>query len=72
MNILRKLGYDGIQNEVCDSVASFMKGQVPDMKWNDEEQAIDYVVSVDENNRKINVLRLFFKDFSWELVGLFE
>lgn len=49
-----------------------MKGQVPDMKWNNEEQAVDYVVSVDDKNRKINVLRLFFNDFSWELVGLFE
>ena len=45
MNILRKLGYDGIQNEVTESVADFLKGKVPE-NWNEEEQTVDYLVSI--------------------------
>lgn len=69
MNILRKLGYEGIQNEVSDSVKAFMKGTVPELEWNKEEQTMDYLVSVDETKRMMTIIRLCFKDFSWELVS---
>ena len=68
MNILRTLGYDGIYTEVCSSVTDFMQGKPAEMQWNEEEQAIDYFVSLKEEERKITILRLYFKDFSWELV----
>ena len=70
VNILRTLGYDGIHNEVCSSVTDFMQGKPAEMQWNVEEQAIDYFVSLKEEERKITILRLYFKDFSWELVLL--
>lgn len=56
---------------MCDSVSAFMKGNIPHMTWNNEEEAVDYLVSINEKEHKITIIRLFFKDFSWELVILF-
>lgn len=46
-----------------------MKGIVPDLQWNNEEKAVDYFVSIKEKEKKITILRLYFNDFSWELVS---
>ena len=56
---------------MCDSVSAFMKGNIPHMTWNNEEKAVDYLVSINEKDHKITIIRLFFKDYSWELVILF-
>ena len=69
MNILRKLGYDGIQNEVTATVADFLKGKVPERNWDDDDLTMDYLVSINNKERKIMIMRLCFKDFSWELVS---
>lgn len=41
--------------------------------WKDEEKKeVDVVVGQQLNPRRIQVLRLHFQDFSWELVFVFD
>ncbi|KAK8791544.1 hypothetical protein WA588_001549, partial [Blastocystis sp. NMH] len=71
--LLRQITFDSVMNEVGDILNAFVHGREPQKcswrKGGEETKEVDLVVSVKENPHRILVLRLGFKEYTWELVG---